>query len=391
MAVLACAASCIYPYEAELEEQGLGGNLVVEGDIIIGSKSNFALSTLIPMGENTPSMQPSGDLWVENDAGGRYEGVQVAPGEYEVDLAGAPADAAYRLCITAIVSKTCPARSYCSSWSKSAGDCIIDKLESGFYYSKPEHVEGDKPLGVEISMSLHSEQNNKHFRYRYVEDWEYTAQERAIYYYDPAVTEEHPGGNVVRYEGDENTYYCWKKAMSRGINLATTETMGVNSLEDYPLFRYTKNDDRLSVLYRLRMEVYAISQESYRYLEHVKQMSEYDGSLFAPMPSEVRGNIRCTTDDDEIVYGYVGVAYPAIRELWLKADDMMIYERAEYDRTEPEILDESSWRFYYNNKIWRPYRLDPIAGLMWLPARCVDCRYGGGNKNRPENWPNSHQ
>lgn len=389
-AAIACVASCIYPYEAALEEQGLGNNIVVEGDIVIGSKSNFALSTLIPMGGNGTAIQPDARLWVENDAGGRYEGTAVSPVEFEVDLSGAPADAAYRLCFTASNSGPDGERDYCSSWSKSAGDCIIDKLEYSYYFDNPENQDV-KPGGVDVVMSLHSGQNNKHFRYRYVEDWEYTAQEHANYYFDPEPTEEHPGGNVVDFEGDDNFYYCWKRSMSRGINLATTETMGVNVLEDYPLFRFTKNDDRLSVLYRLRLEVYAISEESYRYLEHVKQMSEYDGSLFAPMPSEVRGNIRCTTDDDEIVYGYVGVAYPATRELWIKSDDVKIYERAVIDRTEAEIVDESQWRFYYLNKIWRPYNLDPLAGMMWLPARCVDCRYGGGTKNRPDNWPNNHK
>lgn len=386
LAVLACAASCIYPYEAELEDSGLGGNLVVEGDIIVGSTSYFTLSYLSPMDATGINYVYDGNVWIENDAGAVYTGVRNGkPGEWKVDLAGAPADAQYRVCISITGG-----RDYVSGWSAAAGDCIIDDI-----HCEVRNAPGTV-AGVTIYTSLHSELNNKHFRYRYVEDWEYTALERAWGYYNPDVPEsladEFPFGIIEFFEGDDNTYYCWKKAESRGINLATTEIMGVNKLEDWPLFFYPCTDDRLSALYRLRLEVYAIPEECYRYLEHVRDMSEYDGNLFAPMPSEVRGNLRCTTDDDEIVYGYVGVAYPASAEFYMSSDDIgRIYQRPIHEYEPPETPAEEQWYNYYYIKAWRPYSHDPFSGWEWMPGRCVDCRFAGGTKNRPDNWPTDHK
>ena len=138
------------------------------------------------------------------------------------------------------------------------------------------------------------------------------------------------------------------------------------------------------------------------------------------MPSEVRGNLRCTTDDDEIVYGYVGVAYPATAEFYMSSTDIgNIYQRPVHelepaetpaakhlpvtpraqppkgatifniaDIIAPLILAHLAEGY---NKVWRPYSHDPFTGWSWLPARCVDCRFAGGTKNRPDNWPTDHQ
>lgn len=384
LAVLACAMSCIYPYEAELEDGGLGGNLVVEGDIIVGAASYFNLSYLSPMGEDVQEYVRQAMVWIENNAGGRYVGDRTQnPGEWMVDLTGAPADAEYRLCISMQNG-----REYESSWSRAAGDCLIDDIHF--------RVSDKSPRSVTIYTSLHSEQNNKHFRYRYTEDWEYTSIERAWGHYVTEGPGSLDGGSqldtVEFFVDNDNTYYCWKHYESRGINLATTEIMGVNKLEDWPLLRYSCTDDRLCALYRLRLIVYAIPEECYRYLEHVRDMSEYDGNLFAPMPSEVRGNLRCTTDDDEIVYGYVGVAYPATAEFYMSSTDIgNIYQRPVHELEPAETPAEDEWSYYYYNKVWRPYSHDPFAGWSWLPARCVDCRFAGGTKNRPDNWPTDHQ
>ena len=78
VAVLLCAAACIYPYTPELEKapQGI---LAVDGNISIGEPSTVQLSTLISMwrdhdSEPMPDFRDS-KVWVEDDAGDKYEGV----------------------------------------------------------------------------------------------------------------------------------------------------------------------------------------------------------------------------------------------------------------------------------------------------------------------------
>lgn len=377
LALALCAVSCIYPYNAEVG--GTGGNLVVEGDIVVGSMSNFALSSLMPLGSHGSPQPVEAELWVEDINGAHYEGVPgEKKGEYDVNLHGADTSLEYRLCI-----KVAGGRDYCSAWAKPSGSCVIDKLD--YFINESD----GRKQGLYVRMSMHSEDGTQHFRYRYVETWEYTAYWRADSYYDPEITEYSPNGTVVMFSNGENNYYCWKTASSRGINLATTETMGVNRLDDYPLFYYEATNDKMSRLYRLDLEVYPVSIESYRYLEHIRDVSNYDGSLFAPIPSEVRGNLRCVTDDDEIVYGYVGTSSPQKARIYIDNGVTMLYVRPEMRDAEYEAVAPEDWLLYYTSRNWRPYYNDLMAGeCNWAPARCVDCTYYGGTKNRPADWPN---
>lgn len=380
IAVALCAVSCIYPYEADVE--GTGGNLVVEGDIVVGSTSNFALSRLIPLGSKNLTQAPvDAELWVENRNGVKFPGTKVGGNEFEVDLGGADPSLEYRLYI-----KIAGGSDYCSAWAAPSGTCVIDNLG----YEVLEN-NGEK-TGVSIRMSMHSEDGTEHFRYRYVETWEYTSYWRADSYYIPEITEDTPNGTVARFSGGENRYYCWNSASSRGINLATTETMGINRLDDYPLFDYFSNNSKISVLYRLDLEVYPVSEESYRYLEHIRDVSNYDGSLFAPIPSEVRGNLRSVQDDDEIVYGYVGTSCPQKARIYYDNDVEDVYKRPEQRDAEYEEVAPEDWFMYYTSRNWRPYYNDNLSGIVtWAPVRCVDCTALGGNKNKPIDWPNNHK
>lgn len=382
IALVLCAVSCIYPYDVEVG--GTGGNLVVEGDIVVGSVSYFALSRLIPLGSMNMSQQPvDAELWVEDRNGTRYPGVRAsAADDFEVDLSAADPSLEYRLYIQA---GNVDARDYCSAWSEPSGTCVIDELGYRILES------GGKKTGALVRMSMHSEDGTKHFRYRYKEAWEYTSYWRADAYYVPELTEDDPNGKVLYFSGGENNYYCWLTNSSKGINLATTETMGVNRLDNYPLLQFSATSSKMSVLYRLDLEVYPVSEESYRYLEHIRDVSNYNGSLFAPIPSEVRGNLRCVQDDDEIVYGYVGISCPQKARLYIDNAVTNLYVRQDILEAESETVAPEDWYKYYREKDWRVYDRDDLSGAVtWAPRRCVDCTYNGGTKNKPSDWPNDH-
>lgn len=386
---LVCAVSCIYPYEVEVE--GIGGNLCVEGDIVLGSTSSFALSYLIPLGgEESAIFAPIAELWVEDKAGNKYPGTLLGVtsskvSEYEVDLSDADQSLEHRLYIKVFGGGDSSGwKEYASAWAMPSGTCVIDKL--GYRFIE----ENDEKVAVDIVMSMHSEDGTNHFRYRYTEDWEYSSTWKATHYYIPELTPDTPYGQVVKFENGENTYYCWDHEKSRGINLATTETMGINKLEDYPLFRYGRENKKLSILYRLDLEVYPVSEESYRYLEHIRNVSTYDGNLFAPIPSEVRGNLRCVYDDDEIVYGYIGISCPQKARIYIDNDRERIYKPVPDRNAIYEAVSQDNWYLYFRSRDYRPYYEDMKDGLMWAPTRCVDCRRDGGTKNKPADWPNNH-
>ena len=126
VAVLLCAAACIYPYTPELEKAP-EGILAVDGNISIGEQSVVLLSALYSLWSDG-FMERQADfsdakVWVEDDAGGKYPGVPLdndasgyssgayGTASFAVPTENAPADRRYRLCVEALGGF------YASDWS----------------------------------------------------------------------------------------------------------------------------------------------------------------------------------------------------------------------------------------------------------------------------------
>ncbi len=58
--------------------------------------------------------------------------------------------------------------------------------------------------------------------------------------------------------------------------------------------------------YYIEVEQQGISQGAYAFWKSVRQLTSNTGGLFDAAPSTVRGNIRCSSDPNELVYGYFG-------------------------------------------------------------------------------------
>jgi len=366
LAAAICVCSCVYPFDdfADTEVDGV----VIEGDIVVGGISYFLPSRLQKLDDIQTYSMISADVWVESEDGRKYNGkFKDSTYGYSVNLEGADATMEYRLRVD-----TPDGKHYASQWGKAEGKVVIDGLK----YQK-DTVAGK----LNLQLGLHSDGSSRHFRYRYTEDWEYHAWVFAYVYYDVEKN------SIEWYENGQNTYYCWRNEMSRGLNLATTEKMSEDRLTDFTFKTIDKTEERLSVLYRIKLDVYPVSPESYAYYENVRDVSSPTGDLFSPMPSEVRGNIRNMEDDTEMVYGHVAVVQPSTATLYYDNELERFYVRTgrvEYE--EVAVTSDKFKSFYLRGYL--PARSDPFEGDMWGQARCIDCRKLGGTKNKPEGWPN---
>lgn len=372
------AVSCVYPYNAEIE--GNFGNMVIEGDIFVGSKSVFELSYLLPLTGNQERkdfLRPDGTVWVEASDGTRFEGVNIGNQVFEVDTRNASASLQYRLHVYDALTYL----NYVSEWASAGGTCVIDD----FHYEVAQDRQS-----VSLKVGLHSD-DGSHFRYRYYEDWEYTSDYRASHYYIPTTTDENPYGLIMPYVNGENSYYCWDKDESRGINLATTEDMSEDVLVDYPIITYDNHNIKLSQVYRMDIEVYPVNSDSYAYYDHLKQMSELSGNLFSPTPSEMRGNIVCEENPEQYVYGYVAVVQPSASRVYFINADESFYVRPYLLTDEAVDVPERQWYRYYSYEKYLLYAFSATQGALWLPRDCIDCTRKGGTKNKPSDWPNDHK
>lgn len=356
-------ASCIYPYDEYPDN--VSESLVIEGDIIVGGESSFLLTYMQKLSDTGIYQTVTASVWVEDEDGRTYPGTY-SSSSYSVDLSSASSEKEYRLRV-----ETPDGKNYASQWGRPEGSCELDNLK---------YIKDEDQGQLKLAVNLHSDGSSRHFRYRYFEDWEYHTYRYAYMYYDPAQD------TVLKYENFENTYYCWRSSFSRGLNLATTEKMSEDRLDDYVFKTIGKTEERLSMLYRIRLEVYPVSAESYAYYENVKDVSSPTGDLFSPIPSEVRGNIRNMNDDSEMVYGYVAVVTPRSATIYYDDEVEKFYQVAGRIEYEEFAVEPDKFKSYYR-KNYLPVTYDPMEGFIWGPKKCLDCRTAGGTKNKPADWP----
>jgi len=175
--------------------------------------------------------------------------------------------------------------------------------------------------------------------------------------------------NALIYEANlYDHYYCWKKDSSKYLILGTTEKLSVNSIHEKNIKTFRCTDDRISILYRIKVTQNALHKEGYDYFENLQKNTEQTGSIFGAIPSELMGNIRCVSNPKIPVIGYVDVSTTTMDELYLTD----IY----FDWTERIRLIESC----------------TLAKEIEYQMFCRDCtQMSGASKTKPDDWPNDHQ
>ncbi len=166
--------------------------------------------------------------------------------------------------------------------------------------------------GLQLSVNTHDPSGNtKYYQWDYAETWEYHSPffnyfnyrqlntssgiKYTLEYFDPI---------LITY--NSAIYTCWPTENSSTILLGSTVSLTSNKIF-LPLTYISKGDVKLSVLYSIKTRQYGLSEGRYNYLQKMKKNTEGTGSVFDAQPSELVGNIHCTTNATEPVIGYVDI------------------------------------------------------------------------------------
>jgi hypothetical protein len=183
--------------------------------------------------------------------------------------------------------------------------------------------------------------------------------------------EHQPGYYLWSYQEDweiralANGDLCWRKDSSRVYLLGSTERLSENTVRGQKIHTIFSSDDRVSQRYRIQVKQNAIHKDAYDYFENQKKNSELSGSLFGVIPSELMGNIRCTTNPNIYVIGYVDVSTTTSDELYLNRRDCFDLQSENISQCITEIGDE----------------------IIITNPTCLDCTLlYGVTKNKPKDW-----
>ena len=140
----------------------------------------------------------------------------------------------------------------------------------------------------------------------------------------------------------------------------------------------------------------ALDEDTFLYWNNIQENSQNQGSIFSPTPSQMQGNIRCLTDPNIQVIGWVNASREAEAEVYYDNGLEHFYSgRTNSNVDIQELTNPADFYYYYLHGF---YPFDVIPEMMgnppiyeWVLKSCVDCRNSGGTKNRPADWPNNHK
>lgn len=367
IAWLLCLSSCITDYEPTNIEQ-IQDLLVVDG-IITNGETTIKLRRSVGLTDDFTENEfvNNAKIEVERNDGTRFTCANFSDkGEYMVEMGDLDKDSQYRLCIS------------------------LDGLEYESDYLTPvvtPPIDGislrkEGPgKDVNLYVSTHDDQGHSpYYRWMYKENWEMKAEMFMVAEYMSG------GVHVFDLLTSNNAYYCWGKDSSKVILLGSSDKLTENVISNKKLTSISPSDYRLSIMYHVEVEQYALHREAYDYYFNLQKNIEESGSLFAPIPSEMKGNIRCVTNPNIPVIGFVEVStvtrikqfMPDVRDLYesgLTDCGMFIVRGREYE------TDSAYGYITYDPK--------SPENNSFAPKRCVDCRRYG-SKEKPSWWPTDH-
>ena len=236
---------------------------------------------------------------------------------------------------------------------------------------------------LDILLSTHDPlQKTECYLWRYDEEWEYTARIPVSERWDPNRRDVFPNTPT------DNVYYCWDKSPYASLIFEDVRALRDGILKDKVIITHKSGGTRFSVLYSILVKQYAIPYEAYKYYENLEKNATSTGGLFAPQPTDLKGNIVNLTNPDESVIGYALIAKETSKRLYIDVMDVIRMKEPIGERCldvtsrfrSPEEAYRDGWGIY-----------EYIDGsYTYLRRECLDCRLLGGSKKKPDFWPTGH-
>ena len=193
-------------------------------------------------------------------------------------------------------------------------------------------------------------------------------------------------------------YYCWTHRDSHEIMIYSTDNLTENIVKEHVIKEISLDEPDLQMLYCITVYQSNLSDEAYEYYSQMKSNTEDMGTIFAPMPKEVYGNITCVTNPDIKVRGFVTASNTTMKRFFISASDLKTMK--------------STWKS--GSEVGQPANRDGYAAILmyyitqgyavvtetlyqitdydkaYTPSS-INVLLTGGTKDKPEWWPNDHK
>lgn len=373
--ILLATFSCREPFEPEIEPSD-SKVLVVEGYLDtegLPSELKLSYTRNIQSDDSFVPSFPTGDVYLESEAGDQYPLSSLGEGIYEFAY-DIPEDQNYQLRIF-----TNDGNSYTSELLKPI--LTPEIIDVGF-----ERYEE----GIEVFLTTKGDENADDFLWTFEETYAFRPKLPTAYRYDPDLK------TVILATEEYRTDLCYRGETSSDLILETS-----SRFEDQFVFRQTitqipTGDERLSVRYSILVSQKALEQSASEFWEIMRKNTDDLGSIFSPLPSNIGGNIKNDQDPSAPVVGYVSLGTVKQKRIFIGLTEVLPWPRtdvedyfgciAEGDTTFIKDYESAFKSGYYVPAIpiFCDVCYDPI-GFRKAERRCSDCTLRGSNV-KPDFW-----
>jgi hypothetical protein len=365
---------CKQKYDAPVKAPKTG-YLVIEGYISANGPAEIHISRSIPLDDTAKLINETlAKVQLQGRDNSTYNLTERAGAIYTTPGLNLNSSQQYRLYI-----KTREGKEYASDYVKVRIAPPIDSI--GWLR------EGNN--GLQIYVNTHDPKNNTwYYRWTTEETWEF----HSVYYTSIDYTRDPVTNRLgIKFrrpdrQVEPKLFTCWKDERSTSLVLGSSAKLSIDSIHK-PLIQIPFGSWKLSVLYSVLIKQYALSKEEYEFLDKMKKNSEETGNIFGRQPSELKGNVRCLSNPNEPVIGFIGIANRQEKRIWISRSDVpdwrYFMECELYDIPIDSIYDYASYTPVTPTTIDFAGNIDTY---MVATPSCVDCTKRGTN-TKPSFWP----
>lgn len=370
--------------------------LVVEGNILTGDTTKIRLSRTSAIGDRVLIAEKGAHLEIEGEDNSLYPLAESDSGVYKSDLLTLGNGVRYRLKIVT------GSKEYQTEWLNLINTPDIDS------------VTWQRDNGVEISVASHGTPDDaRYYKWDYDEVWEFHADYRSTAYFTFVLDErgnKHYQCIDVTRDGitynscieaycppeagcwNDSLYTCWKYVSSSNINIGSTAALVDNTVLA-SVKKIPNNAWELSDLYSILVKQTGLTREGYEFYKILKANSEGLGTIFDAQPSQMKTNVKCITDPNETVIGFVDATSVKTKRLFISIKQLRDwYYVDEYTCTDTltnldipykEAVASGMIPLTVSTSRYPPHE---ITGYTITTRNCADCRLKGVHI-RPDFWP----
>ena len=368
---MALFSSCVDPFEPEVINSP-DSLLVVNG--FINSKGTTTITLLRTQNLTdltAPTPEENAQIFLEEENGSRTPLMATGNGNYTVYSNDLNPDKRYRIHLYTAANKE-----YASEYVNVSQTPAIDAITW--------KTQGNE---LQIYANTHNaEDQTRYYRWQYEETWEFTSAYQTSLVYK---------NNEVTLRNDD-IYHCWKTEPSTQIILGNTLRLSQNIVSEQPITAVPASSPKLGRKYSILLKQFAQTPAEYQYWEALKKNTESIGTLFDPLPTQLTGNIKCITNANEPVIGYIGAYSVEEKRIFISKKELPEnwktitgYEHCTPLDTVDNNPEDVAAQFGSEGSIpvseLLSQRGPGVIGYLYSTKACIDCRVRGTNI-RPAFW-----